>query len=53
MKLRLIFRDSISDADGRCAFYEYHTVIIEVPDEIKNRKDYKPEIIGGEYLDDC
>jgi hypothetical protein len=50
MKLRLILRDSIEDADGRCVRYDYHTVLVEVPYEIKMRKDYKPEVIGGEWI---
>lgn len=52
MKLRLILRDSIADADGRCAYYEYHTILVAVPKEITDRKDYKPEIIGGEWIDE-
>lgn len=52
MKLRLIWRANIADSEGRFVCYDYHTVIVEVPNEIKIRKDYRPEIVGGEWIEE-
>jgi hypothetical protein len=49
MKLRLLVRKGMSDADGRCVGYDYLTEIIEV-----NEKSpiVNGEVIGGEWLKD-
>jgi hypothetical protein len=51
MKLRLIMRNGIADSDGRLAHYDYKTYIVLL-DEHAFQKDERPEIIGGEWLDD-
>lgn len=49
MKLRLLVRKGIADADGRCVGYDYLTEIIEV-----NEKSLivNGEVIGGEWVKD-
>lgn len=34
MKIRLIWRKGVSDADGRFCEYEYQTDVIELPDDL-------------------
>lgn len=56
MKLRLILRKGIVDANAVCAEYEYKTTVIDVPD-IEEWKaqgfvsfENYPEVIGGEWI---
>jgi len=49
MKVRLLLRAGIADADGRCIAYDYLTTIVDVTIEGKS-PEFKPEIIGGKYL---
>jgi hypothetical protein len=51
VKLRLLMRYGIADADGRCAGFDYKTFEIEVPKEEVKRNGYY-EVIGGEWLED-
>ncbi|MDD4876989.1 MAG: hypothetical protein PHQ86_07690 [Dehalococcoidales bacterium] len=48
MKLRLIFRKGIADADGRYVGYDYITHIIDIPDDAELAR---LEVIGGEWLE--
>ncbi len=51
MKVRLIMRKWISDAEGNHVGYEYISEIVEV--KLKNETPLsRPEIIGGEWIED-
>ena len=50
MKVRLIMRKGIADADGKCVGYEYLTQVIEIT--LENESPLcRPEIIGGEWIE--
>jgi hypothetical protein len=50
MKVRLIMRKGIADADGKCVGYDYTTEIVDV--NLENESPLcRPEIIGGEWCD--
>ncbi len=46
MKVRLILKKGIADSDGKCAGYEYVTVVVDVPAV----SDSNLEVIGGEWI---
>ena len=48
MKLRLIFRRGIADADGKCVGYDYVTHVIDIPDDSGLAR---LEVIAGEWID--
>jgi hypothetical protein len=56
MKLRIIFRKSIDDAEGHCVEYKFYTCEIEIPDNLfpiwmnTQNVDNRPEVIGCEWL---